>query len=105
MTVKDRVGRVRYVAFRLVEGAPLTRSALSGALPPEARLTRFDGENGIVRARHDQRDAIVAALSGLARAGGRAIRIETLVVSGTIRAAARALPADSPAAKRTRARR
>lgn len=102
MTVKDKVGRTRYVAFRLVQGGPLTRSALAGALPPSAKLTRFDGTHGIVRTTHTDRDAVVAALQEIASVGGRAITMETLATSGTIRAAARALPPDAEAAQRTR---
>lgn len=100
MTVKDRVGRVRYVAFR-VEGGPLSRPALAGLLPPVAKLTRFDGTHGIVRTGHRDRDAVVAVLMGLARVGDREVRVETLTTSGTIKGAARALPASSSASRRS----
>lgn len=100
MTVKDRVGRVRYVAFRL-DGGPAPRAALAGVLPPPAKLTRFDGAHGIVRTTHRDRDATVAFLRGLTSLQGRDVRIETLATSGTIRAAARALPPESAASKRT----
>lgn len=99
VTVKDEVGRSRYVAFRVV-GPALSRAALSGVLPPSAKLTRFDGTHGIVRTLHRDRDAVVAFLRGLARAGEREIRLETLAVSGTLRKAAEALPPHSRAAKR-----
>jgi hypothetical protein len=105
VTVKDRVGRVRYVAFQLVEGAPLPRPALAGALPSYAKLTRFDGTYGIVRVGHRDRDAALAVLKGMARLGGREVRVETLTTSGTIRGAARALPAASEASRRTPPRR
>jgi len=101
VTVKDRVGRVRYIAFRIAEGAPLQRSVLSGALPPAAKLTRFDGAFGILRTSHRDRDAVVAVLNDLRRLGSREVRVETLATSGTIRQAAKALPASSEASRRT----
>lgn len=101
MTVKDRVGRVRYVAFRVAEGAPVSRGALGGALPPPAKLTRFDGAHGIVRTVHTERERLVAFLQQLDQVSGKPAKIETLTVSGTIRKAAEALPPESAAAKRT----
>ena len=99
MTVKDRVGRTRYVAFRL-DGGPLPRQALSGVLPPAAKLTRFDGTHGIVRTTHRERDAVQAFLVSLRRAGGKDVQVVTLATSGTMRKAAEALPAESGAARR-----
>lgn len=98
--MRDKVGRTRYVAFRL-DGGPLPRPALAGALPPAAKLTRFDGTWGILRTTHRERDALVALLAAPLRVGGREVLVETLVVSGTIRKAAEALPSTSPASKRT----
>jgi hypothetical protein len=103
MTVKDRVGRPRYVAFRL-HGGPLPRPALSGILPPAAKLTRFDGTHGIVRTLHRDREAVQAFLDAVTKAGGRDVRVETLATSGTIRKAAEALPPEAPAAKGERRR-
>lgn len=100
MTVKDKVGRTRYLAFR-VHGATLSRGALSGVLSPAAKLTRFDGTHGVVRTTHCERDALQAFLLGLRKAGGREVRVETLATSGTLRKAAEALPRDAPAARRT----
>ena len=103
MTVRDRVGRTRYVAFRVEPS--LSRPALSGALPQAAKLTRFDGTFGIVRTSHRDRDDVVRVLMGLRRVGDKEVRVETLTTSGTIRGAARALPASSEASRRTPARR
>ena len=99
VTVKAKVGRPRYVAFRL-HGGPLPRQALSGVLPPAAKLTRFDGTHGIVRTLHTDRAQTQAFLEALGQAGGRPVRVETLATSGTLRKAAEALPPESPAAKR-----
>jgi RNase P/RNase MRP subunit POP5 len=101
VTVKDKVGRPRYIALQVTQGAPLSRPALSGALPPTARLTRFDGTYGIIKTGHRDRDAIVALLQGLRQLGPKEIQVETLVTSGTIRGAARALPPGSPVSRRT----
>lgn len=92
MTVRDKVGRPRYVAFALVEGAPIPRPAMQGALPEWARLTRFDGARGIARCPHTRRDDLVAHLLGLTRAGRGPVRIDTLLTSGTLRGAAEAFP-------------
>ena len=100
MTVKDRVGRTRYIAFR-IDGTTLSRGALSAALPPFAKLTRFDGTHGIVRTNHRDRDALVQVLKDLRMVSGTDVRVETLVTSGTIRQAALALPKESAASKRT----
>lgn len=104
MTVRDDVGRTRYVAFRL-HGGPLARPALAGALPKEARLTRYDGTYGILRCLHRDRDALLPVLMGIRRIGEREVRVETLATSGTIRAAAQALPATSEASRRSPPRR
>ena len=93
MTVKDRVGRVRHIAFRVrsdraprrgdVEAA--LRAALAGV---DLRLTRYAGGVGLARVPHEAADAARAAIAGLERVGDASVRVETLGTSGTIRAAA-----------------
>jgi hypothetical protein len=100
VAVRDKVGRTRYVAFRL-EGGPLGRPALSGSLPATARLTRFDGTYGILRTLHRDRDALLAVLMEPRRVGDKEVRVVTLATSGTLKAAARALPAEAEAARRS----
>ena len=100
MVVRAKTGRTRYVAFRL-EGGPLSRAALAGALPASAKLTRFDGTHGILRTTHRDRDALLAVLKAPLAVGGHEVRVETLATSGTLRKAATALPVDAPAAKRS----
>jgi len=102
VTVKDRVGRTRYVVVR-VEGGPVSRSAF-GSILGDARLTRFDGTFGIVRTTHRAVAALVERLRGVTSAGGKPVTITTLSTSGTLRAAAKRLPADSPAASRAASR-
>lgn len=101
VTVRDKVGRTRYVAFRL-RGGSVRRDELGAALPPWARLTRFDGTHGLVRCLHTQRDELVAHLTGLRRVGARDVEVETLATSGTLRRAAEALPRNAPARARGR---
>jgi len=100
VTVRDKVGRTRYVAFRIVEGGPLSRPALSGALPSIAKLTRFDGVYGVLRTNHRDRDALLAVLKAPLIIQAKEVRLETLTTSGTLRRAATALPAESEASKR-----
>lgn len=100
MTVRDKVGRTRYVAFRVAQGAPVPRPAMAAALPEWARLTRFDGTHGLVRCLHTQRDALLEAMGAIARAGNREVRVETIATSGTLRKAAESLPPDAPARAR-----
>ena len=100
MTVRDKVGRVRYVSFRLV-GGPLSRPALSGSLPPIARLTRFDGTYGILRTSHRDRDGLLEVLKEPRRVGAKEVRVETLATSGTLRGAAASLPPEAEASRRT----
>lgn len=101
VTVKAKVGRTRYVAFR-VEGGPVSRQNLGAALPASARLTRFDGVHGIARTTHRDLDGLRQVLNGPRRVGARDVHLVSLATSGTIRAAARALPAESAASKPSR---
>lgn len=92
--MKDRVGRVRHIVFRVhaerlprrgdVEAA--LRAALDGG---DVRLTRYADGLGMARVRHDAADAARAAFGRVERVGDSGVRIETLGTSGTIRAAAR----------------
>lgn len=96
MTVKDKVGRIRYVAFT-VEGRP-TRHALQDAVRRAAeaawgadawtaagvQLTAFDGRQGLIRVKHRSASALRALLPGVGCA--------TLVTSGTAKGARKATP-------------
>lgn len=97
MTVRDKVGRNRYVAFR-VEGGGVPRNAI--VLPEGAKLTRFDGEYGIAKCAHTKSDALIAALTSVTKLAGKPASVRTIVTSGTLKAAAARLPASSPASKR-----
>lgn len=105
MTVKDRVGRVRHVAFRVHADAAVRRADLVDAvravaadqlgkegladLKPE--VTAFDGRDGLLRVPHTK-VAEARAVLGRVRFAGRErapVRVETLGTSGTMRAARR----------------
>ena len=98
MVVKDRVGRNRYIAFR-IEGRrrvtpPEFTEALRGAAasvpaPERPRLVLLAGDRGLVRCRHTAKEATIALLRAVTKAGGGPVRVETLGTSGTIRRARR----------------
>ncbi|HWG90688.1 MAG TPA: Rpp14/Pop5 family protein [Candidatus Thermoplasmatota archaeon] len=103
MVVKDRVGRPRYVAFRVEAPVAPTRGEMVAALRGLAaarygkdaadrmglRLILYDGREGAVRVLHTHRDAAVAILEGITWAGKREnpTRVTPLGTSGTLRAA------------------
>lgn len=96
MTVKDKVGRVRYVAFT-VEGRPqrpalqdAVRRAGEAAWGKEAwtaagvQLTAFDGAQGLFRVKHRSATALRALLPG--------VGCVPKVTSGTAKGARKATP-------------
>ncbi len=91
--------RYRYVLFRLVRPATLSRGELvralsraSGPSPgPGFQLTRFNGSHGILRCPRGSEAAGRQLLEqGMTRAG---VEVETLSTSGTIAALERRHPA------------
>lgn len=102
MTVREKSGRHRYIGFTVETPTHLGREDLSRALSESARLqlagkeasggplrfqlTVFDGRRGIVKVPHRQKDAAIAALVSIMKAGrdGSAVDVRTVVTSGTI---------------------
>jgi RNase P/RNase MRP subunit POP5 len=87
VTVQERVGRSRYIAFAVVP--PVDKTRLLAALrtapgPDHLRLVKYDGTRGLVECAHVAKDATIAFLNGL-RIGGSGVR--TTGTSGTIRKA------------------
>lgn len=95
MTVRDRVGRTRYIGFIVESGQRVGREELTRALGESARtlggdfsyqLTAFEGGRGILRVPHRLKMDSILLLSSI-RAVGRdrvPVRIRTVVTSGTI---------------------
>lgn len=85
MTVRDRVGRSRYVAFRVTP--PVDKARLLAALRAASvplRLVEYDGARGLVRCPHLAKDAAIAFLNALLIGPAR---VSTTGTSGTIRKA------------------
>ena len=98
MVVKDRVGRNRYVAFRVESRRRVTPAEFSEALrvagaglpaPDRPRLVFLRGDQGLVRCRHTAKAPTIALLGALTAAGGIPVSVRTLGTSGTIRRARR----------------
>jgi RNase P/RNase MRP subunit POP5 len=94
MVVRQKVGRKRYIAFKVAEcGGDLTRSRLAKAIDSKSSeqdsRCKFDvvlvaNGMGIVRTDHRNQAPLVALLSSLSM-GSDGMRLETLCASGTIR--------------------
>ena len=96
MTVRDKVGRHRYIGFtvecRFRPGREDILRALSeaGRLalggPVQFNLTIFDGRRGIVKVPHTSKGAAIAALNSITKAGmdQYPLKVATIVTSGTI---------------------
>jgi len=93
MVVRQKVGRKRYIAFRVAEcGGDLTRSRLAKAIDgksSEQGRCKFDvvlvaNGLGIVRTDHKGQAPLVALLNSLSMES-EGVRLETLSASGTIR--------------------
>ncbi|MFQ5986098.1 MAG: Rpp14/Pop5 family protein [Thermoplasmata archaeon] len=98
MVVKERVGRNRYIAFRIEGGEDLQAGEVKAALteaswhePKEARpwLVRFRTGAGIVRVSHLHKDTALRLLRSLQRIAARRVTVRTLGTTGTVRRAIR----------------
>lgn len=96
MTVRDKTGRHRYIGFTLESAFRPGREDLGRALsdagrvapggPVQFQLTVYDGQRGIVKVSHRQKEAATAILNSVKRTGrdGPPVTIRTVVTSGTI---------------------
>jgi RNase P/RNase MRP subunit POP5 len=96
--VKDRVGRNRYIAFRVEGGKDIQTGEVIRALreashhlPEEARpwLVHLRNELGVVRVSHLHKDTAIPLLQAIKTVGDRDVKLHTLGTSGTIRQAIR----------------
>jgi len=99
MTVKDRIGRRRYIAFRIETPSTrfFSRENVINALHRGAsgmkeiiktpHLTVFDAARGIgvVRVKHTDKDRAIDLLNSIKKVDGREIKMVTLRTSGTIK--------------------
>lgn len=95
MTVKDKVGRTRYIGFVLESSRRVGRDEVTRELADMLRrqggshpfqLTVFDGGRGILKVPHRLKDESIMLLTSL-RAVGRdrvPVLVRTVVTSGTI---------------------
>jgi len=98
VTVKDRVGRQRYIAFRVESRRTPSQTdladalrAAAAALPAESRprLVLWRDGQGLVRCPHTAKEPTIALVRGITAVGGQAVTVQTLGTSGTIRRARR----------------
>jgi RNase P/RNase MRP subunit POP5 len=95
LTVRDKVGRTRYIGFQLESTRRLSRDELTRALAEQAhrdgkglsfQLTVFEGGLGILKVPHRSKEDSIRLLSSLRAAGAdrTPVRIRTIITSGTI---------------------
>ncbi len=96
MTVKDRVGRQRYIAFIIEAPREFRRGevihAIHRALPRDIRnedvwLTVFEHNAGIVRCPHLLKDRVIEILNSIREVSGVGVTFRTIITSGTIKKA------------------
>lgn len=88
--------RKRYVAFRVVSDNDAERRDIISAINRKyfsgwegkiecPWLTVFEGNQGIVRCRHTDKDGTIELLRSIEDIGNKNVRIETIKTSGTMR--------------------
>lgn len=96
MTVKDRTGRHRYIAFEVQGGFPPSTQEVIQALRRQAQafprevkpwLVFMEGSKGLLRCAHTHREEAVRLLRSLEAPEGLGRPVRTLGTSGTIRKA------------------
>jgi RNase P/RNase MRP subunit POP5 len=93
MVVKDRRGRRRYIAFRVVSDSPVSAQVMTTMLNDTSddlgirapRLIDFDGTLGIVRCSNLEKEGILRMLADIDSTAYKCIRIESLRTSGTLK--------------------
>ncbi len=96
MTVKERMGRQRYIAFEATDGPPLDREEVIRAVKRISRdyprdmkpwVVLVEGSKGLLRCSHLHRDDALRLLRELGEPECLGRRIRTLGTSGTIKSA------------------
>lgn len=95
MVVKDRVGRPRYIVFKLEPGGLERRDMIRAinsvsskvGIRPAPRLTVFDGTKGILKCDHREASEVREMLQGIKEIGGGGAKVVAVRTSGTLRKA------------------
>lgn len=96
VTVKERTGRHRYIAFEVQGGRPPSAQEVIQALRRQARtfprevkpwLVLMEGTRGLLRCAHTHREEAIRLLRSLETPEGLGRPVRTLGTSGTIRKA------------------
>ena len=93
MVVKDRRGRRRYIAFRVLCESRVSNDDLLRTLgdawdrsgTKASRLIEFDGTLGIVRCSNLEKEKTLGILSGLGSIAQKKVKVELLRTSGTLK--------------------
>jgi RNase P/RNase MRP subunit POP5 len=94
MTVKDKVGRKRYITFKLESPRELSRGELIYTFnkrPSKPYLIILEEKGGIVRCLHKKLDDTVKELNGIHKLKDVEVKIETIKVAGSIKKAKKIL--------------
>jgi ribonuclease P/MRP protein subunit POP5 len=100
VVVKDRVGRSRYIAFKITSEDTVGTGDLIATFKRAADkyedgerirpwLIMFEKGKGIVRCSHTSKDECINLLRAIKGVGGNKVTIVTLGTSGTVRGARR----------------
>lgn len=98
MVVRDKVGRKRYIVFRVDAERAISRRDFEQALllsfrsrrslqSVRPKLIHFDGKAGILRCLHKGKERAIEILTATTRVADTDVKVETVKTSGTIRKA------------------
>lgn len=98
MVVRDKVGRKRYIIFRVNAERTVSRKDFEKAISSSFRmkgpfqsvkpkLINFDGEVGILRCLHTGKERAIEVLTAITHVGDMDVKVDTVKTSGTIRKA------------------
>lgn len=98
MVVRDKVGRKRYIVFRVDAERAISRRDFEQAIISSFRvkgtfqsvrpkLIGFDGKAGILRCLHTGKERAIEILTATTRVADKDVKVETVKTSGTIRKA------------------
>lgn len=100
MAVKDKIGRRRYIAFRIQCDKEIQENDLIRVVREKCSkenkleeikpwILRFENNQGLLRCSHLAKERAIEMLMSINEVNGVKVNIETLGTSGTIRSAVR----------------